>query len=240
MIPIDQTRDTKMDTRQGAKRVLMALVLATLPPLLALAQSPGAHPVTGRTYAWPMGVAGADWLDRPERAREEQPEKALDLMKILPDSVVADIGAGSGYFTTRLAQRVGPTGRVYANDIQQGMLDLIAARLERDDLRNVELVLGSPTDPRLPADTLDLVLMVDVYHEFSAPEVMLAHLHRALKPGGRLVLLEYRAEDPRVPILKDHKMTREQVRRELEAAGYRLERIENALPRQHLFIFTRP
>jgi predicted methyltransferase len=222
------------------KRVwLPVLVLVSL-AAAAAAQSPGRHPLSGRTYAWPMGVAGADWLDRPERVREEQPDKALDYMGITPGSSVADIGAGSGYFTTRLAERVGPTGRVYANDIQQGMLDLIEARLEARNLDNVQLVLGTPDDPRLPAASLDLALMVDVYHEFSAPEHMLQHLFAALKPGGRLVLLEYRAEDPRVPILEDHKMTKQQVRLEIEAQGFRLDRIDDRLPRQHLFIFNRP
>jgi len=228
-------------------RSLRSLQRLSLPVLALLslaaaaaAQSPGQHPLTGRTYAWPMGVAGANWLDRPERAREEQPNKALDYIGIAPGSSVADIGAGSGYFTTRLAERVGPTGRVYANDIQQGMLDLIEARLEARNLRNVQLVLGTPDDPRLPEASLDLALMVDVYHEFSAPELMLQQLFAALKPGGRLVLLEYRAEDPRVPILEDHKMTRQQVQLEIEAEGFRLDRIDDRLPRQHLFIFTRP
>jgi predicted methyltransferase len=218
---------------------LLALLLVSL-GTTAATPSPGQHPLTGRTYAWPMGVAGADWLDRPERAREEQPDKALDYIGIAPGSTVADIGAGSGYFTTRLARRVGPAGKVYANDIQQGMLLLIADKVGRMGLRNVEMVLGTPDDPRLPANSLDLALMVDVYHEFSAPERMLGKLFTALKPGGRLVLLEYRAEDPRVPILEEHKMTREQVKVEIEASGYKLDRVEERLPRQHLFIFTRP
>lgn len=220
---------------------LKSLVALVLLPLSAIAATPGPgqHPLTGRTYAWPMGVAGADWLERPERVREEQPDKALDYIGIAPGSTVADIGAGSGYFTTRLARRVGPTGKVYANDIQQGMLLLIADKVGRMGLKNVDMVLGTPDDPRLPANSLDLALMVDVYHEFSAPERMLGKLFTALKPGGRLVLLEYRAEDPRVPILEEHKMTREQVRIEIEAAGYKLDRVDERLPRQHLFIFTR-
>jgi predicted methyltransferase len=218
---------------------ILALILLPF-AVTAATPNPGQHPLTGRTYAWPMGVAGADWLERPERVREEQPDKALDYIGIAAGSAVADIGAGSGYFTTRLARRVGPTGKVYANDIQQGMLLLIRDKLERMKLGNVDLVLGTTDDPNLPANSLDLALMVDVYHEFSAPERMLGKLFTALKPGGRLVLLEYRAEDPQVPILEEHKMTRAQVKVEIEAAGYKLERLDERLPRQHLFIFTRP
>ena len=203
-------------------------------------EAPGKHPLTGREYAWPMGVAGAPWLDRPERIREEQPERALDLIDIKAGSIVADIGAGSGYFTERLARRVGQSGRVYANDIQPGMLDLIEARMESKKLTNIVPVLGAVDDPKLPAGVLDLALMVDVYHEFSNPEAMLRGLAVSLKPGGRLVLLEYRAEDSKLNILADHKMTKTQVQREVEAAGFQLERIDDRLPVQHLFIFRKP
>lgn len=220
---------------------LALLLLTGLPVLVAQAgEAPGKHPLTGREYAWPMGVAGAPWLDRPERIREEQPDRALDLIDIEAGSTVADIGAGSGYFTERLARRVGPMGRVYANDIQPGMLELIEDRMEKNKLTNVVPVLGTLDDPKLPAGVLDLALMVDVYHEFSNPEAMLRGIGASLKPGGRLVLLEYRAEDPKVNILSDHKMTKAQVRREVEAAGFRLERIDDRLPIQHLFIFTKP
>lgn len=220
---------------------LALLLLTGLPVLVAQAgEAPGKHPLTGREYAWPMGVAGAPWLDRPERIREEQPDRALDLIDIKAGSTVADIGAGSGYFTERLARRVGPMGRVYANDIQPGMLELIEDRMEKNKLTNVVPVLGGVDDPKLPAGVLDLALMVDVYHEFSNPEAMLRGIGASLKPGGRLVLLEYRAEDPKVNILSDHKMTKAQVRREVEAAGFRLERIDDRLPIQHLFIFTKP
>jgi ubiquinone/menaquinone biosynthesis C-methylase UbiE len=155
-------------------------------------------------------------------------------------STVADIGAGSGYFTTRLARAVGAEGKVYAVDIQQGMLDLLQKAAAPERLTNVVPVLGAVDDPRLPADSLDLVLMVDVYHEFSAPQTMLQHVKRALKPGGRLVLLEYRAEDPEVPILPDHKMTKAQVKLEVEHEGFTQQRVYDDLPRQHLIIFTRP
>ena len=150
------------------------------------------------------------------------------------------LGAGSGYFTIRLAKAVGATGKVYAVDIQQGMLDLLQRAVTKEKLTNVVPVLGVEDDPRLPAESLDLVLMVDVYHELSAPQATLAHLKRALKPGGRLVLLEYRAEDPDVPILPEHKMTKAQVKLEIEHEGFRQQRVFDDLPRQHLIVFTDP
>jgi len=219
----------------------VALVLATalFAPLVA-AQQPGVHPVSGRVYALPMGVQGAPWLDRREREDEEDPDLAMRLMRVQRGATVADLGAGSGYFTTRLARAVGPQGRVYAVDIQQGMLDLLQAALARERLTNVVPVLGAIDDPRLPADSLDLVLMVDVYHEFSAPQTMRQHIRRALKPGGRLVLLEYRAEDPDVPIRPEHKMTKAQVKLEVEHEGFTQQRVYDDLPRQHLIIFTKP
>lgn len=203
------------------------------------AQAAGVHPLSGRRYAQPMSVEGAGWLERAERQREEDTERALRLLRIEPGSTVADVGAGSGYFTGRLARLVGPAGKVYANDLQQGMLDIIRRRVEQDRIRNVELVLGSVDDPRLPRESIDLALMVDVYHEFSQPQAMLRRLREALKPGGRLVLLEYRAEDPAVPIRPDHKMTVAQARLEVEAEGYSLTTVNKELPWQHLLVFTR-
>ena len=222
-----------------AVRLALVLVAALLAPVLAAPQR-GVHPISGRVYALPMGVQGAPWLDRREREDEENPDLAMRLIRVQRGSTVADIGAGSGYFTTRLARAVGSGGKVYAVDIQQGMLDLLQKTLARDRLTNVIPVLGAVDNPRLPAEALDLVLMVVVYHEFSAPQTMLQHMKRALKPGGRLVLLEYRAEDPDVPILPDHKMTKAQVRTEIEHEGFRQQRVFDDLPRQHLFIFTRP
>jgi ubiquinone/menaquinone biosynthesis C-methylase UbiE len=197
---------------------------------LALSQAPGVHPVSGREYARPMGVGGASWLDRPEREAEEAPSRALAFLEVAAGSTVADIGAGSGYFTERLARLVGASGRVYANDIQRGMLDLLRARLERERLTNVTLVLGDPADPKLPAGAIDMVLMVDVYHELSDPQTMLAHLRKALKPGGRLVLIEYKGEDPTIPILPSHKMT--------VAEGFRLTTVNSNFPRQHVLVFA--
>lgn len=203
------------------------------------AQQPGVHPVSGRVFALPMGVQGAPWLDRAERVEEEDPDRALRILKLPKGAVVADIGAGSGYMSIRMAKIVGPMGKVYANDIQQGMLDLVTRNVAKAKLTNVEVVLGTASDPRLPANSLDLALMVDVYHEFQQPQVMLQKLREALKPTGRLVLLEYRAEDPNVPILPEHKMTREQVKLEVEHEGFKLATVNEDLPRQHLFIFSR-
>jgi len=199
----------------------------------------GVHPLSGRRYALPMGVAGAGWLDRVERDSEENTTRAVRLLNIARGSTVADIGAGSGYYTVEIARLVGPAGRVYANDIQQGMLDIIRRRIERQRLTNVELVLGTDSDPRLPRASIDLALMVDVYHEFSQPQAMLRQIREALKPDGRLVLLEYRAEDPRVPILPEHKMTVAQAKLEVEAEGFTLATVNEELPWQHLLVFAR-
>lgn len=217
-------------------RVAAAFVLSAS----LLAQQPGVHPVSGRVYAQPMGVQGAPWLERAEREEEEEPEHALRILKLQKGNVVADIGTGSGYMAVRMAKIVGPSGKVYANDIQVGMLDLLRKNVEKARLTNVTPVLGAFDDPHLPAAALDLALMVDVYHEFSQPQVMLQKIREALKPGGRLVLLEYRAEDPAVPILPAHKMTREQVKLEVEHEGFTLASVNEDLPRQHLFVFTRP
>jgi len=184
-----------------------------------------AHPVTGRRYAGVMGVAGADWLVRPEREAEEQPDAALDAIGVAKGSTVADIGAGAGYFTWRLAERVGPSGKVYGNDIQPKMLELLRTNMAARKITNVEPVLGAVDDPRLPREAVDLVLLVDVYHEFSAPQAILRRIRESLRKDGRLVLLEYRAEDPKVPIRPEHKMTVEQVKAELEPEGFRLERV---------------
>jgi SAM-dependent methyltransferase len=197
------------------------------------------HPITGRRYASVMGAAGADWLVRPERETEEQPDRALDLIQVMKASTVADVGAGNGYITWRLAERVGPKGKVYANDIQPEMLDMLRKNMRQRKLENVESVLGAYDDPKLPAGVIDLIILVDVYHEFSEPQKMLRKMRESLKPDGRLVLLEYRGEDPTVPIRPEHKMTVEQVKAELEPEGFRLDKLIDALPRQHILIFTK-
>jgi ubiquinone/menaquinone biosynthesis C-methylase UbiE len=217
-----------------------AFLAATAIVALTRQLEPGVHPISGRRYAQPMSYLGADWLDRRERVREEEPDLALDALQIPAGAIVADVGAGSGFMTTRLARRVGPAGKVYANDLQPEMLALLRERLTREQLRNVELVLGDVDNPNLPDGAIDLVIMVDVYHEFSEPQKMLRHLRQALRPGGRLVLLEYRKEDPFVPIRLEHKMTVAEAKLEVEAEGFRLTRVDPVLPRQHILIFARP
>ena len=216
--------------------VLGAVVTAAL---TLLAQQRGVHPVSGRVYAQTMSVQGAPWLDRREREDEENPDLAMRLLRIRKGATVADIGAGSGYISIRMAKIVGPMGKVYASDIQQGMLELLQQNVSKAKLDNVTPVLGAIDDPKLPADSLDLAIMVDVYHEFSEPQKMLQRIREALKADGRLVLLEYRAEDANVPILPDHKMTKAQVKQEVEHEGFRQSRVYDDLPWQHLFIFTK-
>ena len=213
-------------------------ILVTTVSVLAQ-QSSSVHPISGRTYADTMDLSGAPWLERWERSHEEAPELALSILEIEPGSTVADIGAGSGYFTLRMAGAVGPEGRVYANDIQQGMLDLIEEKLEEEEIENVTLVLGAQDSPNLPRASLDLALMVDVYHELSQPQAMLQGLREALKPAGRLVLLEYRKEDPTLPIYPLHTMTVAEAKMEVEAEGFTLTTVNEDLPRQHLLIFTK-
>ncbi len=181
----------------------------------------------------------AAWLTRPDREATEQPDKVLDALNITEGATVADIGAGVGYFTWRLAQRVGPKGKVIAEEVQQKMLDLMAAELKKRNITNVEMVLGGLRDPRLPPNVIDLALLVDVYHEFSEPETMIGHIRRSLKPQGRLVLVEYRKEDPSIPILPLHKMSVDEVRSEIEPLGFQLQESLEFLPTQHILIFKK-
>ena len=194
----------------------------------------------GREISRVMGHQGASWLDRPEREAEEAPEALLDSLGIQKGMAVADIGAGSGYFSFRLAQRVGAGGRVLAVDIQDEMLQIIRRRAAQRKIGNVEPIRGTIQDPGLPPESVDLALLVDVYHEFSHPWEMIQGIHRALKPGGRLVLVEYRAEDPAVPILRLHKMTQDQVRREISVHPLVWVETLDLLPRQHIVIFRKP
>ncbi len=215
-----------------------SLTAVALAAGLAAQQPPGVHPVSGRRYAPVMGYQGAPWLERSEREDEEAPDIALNVLRIAKGSSVADIGAGSGYITVRLAARVGPTGRVYANDVQPQMLNILGRRLLDKKITNVTLIEGTFDDPKLPPASVDLILMVDVYHEMSEPQAMLRHLRASLKPGGRLVLLEYRKEDPMVPIKPEHKMSVAEAKMEVEAEGFTLSKVDEALPRQHILIFT--
>ena len=195
------------------------------------------HPVSGRLIAPVMSYEGAEWLERPEREFEEQPSKAIKALGIRPGQVVADVGAGSGYYTVRLAKQVGRMGRVYASDLQPEMIVHLQRRLERERIENVELVQATETSPRLPEGMFDLILMVDVYHELSRPQEVLRRLRAALKPDGRLVLIEYRKESPWVPIRDEHKMSVKEARMELEAEGYRFDRVIDVLPWQHILVF---
>ena len=219
-------------------RIVLGIVSCALTLVLAARALQNVHPVTGRQIAPVMGVAGADWLDRPEREKEENPEGALDALGIRPGMIVADIGAGTGYMSLRLAKRVGPTGKVFANDIQPEMLRRLRKNADKAQLKNIETVLGTDVDPKLPAGQLDLVLMVDVYHELSEPQKMLRKIRESLKPAGRLVLLVYRKEDPSIPILPVHKMSVDEVRKELGSERFVLSQVIESLPRQHILILT--
>jgi ubiquinone/menaquinone biosynthesis C-methylase UbiE len=223
--------------KRAAATASALLVLATI---LLAAQQPGVHPVSGRRYAGVMSYEGAPWLDREERDVEEEPDRAINALGIQEGSTVADVGAGSGYMSVRMARRVGPKGKVYATDIQPQMLELLRRRLARENVTNIELVLGAIDDPKLPEAAIDLILMVDVYHEFSEPQKMLRGMMKALKPGGRIVLLEYRKEDPDVPIRYEHKMSVAEARQELEAEGFKFVKVDGILPRQHILTFQKP
>jgi ubiquinone/menaquinone biosynthesis C-methylase UbiE len=194
----------------------------------------------GRQIAPVMSWQGVDWLYRETRIEEEQPEAMLDALKIPAGATVADVGAGAGYHTIRLARRVGPTGTVLATDVQPEMLEMLRENAEKAGVTNIKPLRATQTDTKLPAGSVDLVLMVDVYHECSDPETLLQGIHKALKPHGRLVLVEFRAEDPEVPIRPEHKMTREQVRREVVPQGFIFQKPLEFLPWQHIFIFEKP
>jgi ubiquinone/menaquinone biosynthesis C-methylase UbiE len=193
----------------------------------------------GRPIAPVMGFEGSDWLMRPEREVEERPDQMVDALKIRPGDVVADVGAGTGYISLRLAQRVGPKGKVFATDLQPQMLQALAENARTAGFKNIQPIRCTPSDPKLPKNTLDLVLMVDVYHECSQPEATLLGLRQALKSGGRLVLVEFRAEDPDVPIKPEHKMTLAQVRLEIEPIGFAFKESLEFLPWQHIIIFEK-
>lgn len=193
----------------------------------------------GREIAHVMGHQAADWLERPEREEEEKTQLLVEALKFQPGDQVADIGAGTGYLTRRMAPKILPGGKVYAVEIQQEMLDLLTNKLIRAGLTNIVPVLGTITDPKLPATTLDLIIMVDVYHEFDYPYEMTEAMCRALKPGGRMVFVEFRGEDVKVPIKRIHKMTEAQVRREMAAHPLVWKETIAVLPWQHIIVFTK-
>ncbi|MEO7728696.1 MAG: class I SAM-dependent methyltransferase [Burkholderiales bacterium] len=228
--------------------LLLAVLAAQAPAQEAAAPryataAPGADGIgkifQGREIAHVMSYHGAQWLERTERVDEEKPARVLAALELKPGMTVADIGAGTGYYAWRMAQRVGNAGTIYAVDIQPEMIELLEKQMARRGVTNVKPVLGTLSDPRLPANALDLVIMVDVYHEFEFPYEMLAAITRALKPGGRLVFVEFRGNDRNVPIKPLHTMTEAQVRR--EAALHPLEFVQTVggLPWQHIIIFRK-
>jgi len=193
----------------------------------------------GREISTVMGHRGSNWLERPSREENERPDLFVDSLPVDPTDTVADIGAGTGYLTFRVASRV-PAGNVFAVDIQPEMLDIVRERIADREVENVMPVRGTVTDPNLPADSIDLAYMVDAYHEFSHPNEMMTALVEDLPPGGRVVLAEYRKEDPSVPIKPLHKMSEAQVRKEMEAVGLEWVETKDMLPRQHFLVFRKP
>ena len=193
----------------------------------------------GREISKVMGHPGIGWLERTDREKEEAPSKAIALLELAPDAVLADIGAGSGYYSFRIARKL-PQGKVVAVDIQPEMLDFLRVESAKLGVKNVQPHLGAIAAVKLPPASIDAALMVDAYHEFDHPVEMLASLRSALKPKGRIYLLEYRAEDDNVPIKPHHKMTEAQARKEFAAAGFRFVANKPELPWQHLLIFEKP
>ena len=192
----------------------------------------------GREIAQVMGHEAAYWLERSSRRWEEQPYQAIDALELQPADVVADVGAGTGYFSFRISPLV-PDGKVLAVDLQPEMLEMMNWVIDQEDIYNVETIQGSPTDPNLPPESIDLALMVDAYHEFDHPKEIMQRLVEALKPGGRVVLAEYRGENPLIPIKRLHKMTQRQVKREMAAVGLVWRKTEDLLPLQHLMFFEK-
>jgi SAM-dependent methyltransferase len=190
----------------------------------------------GREIAQVMGHLGASWLERPEREREERTDLLLEALDLKPTDVVADIGAGTGFFTFLMAPKV-PQGKVLAVDIQPEMIDYLNTGKAKRKLINVQPVLGTESDPKLPANSINLAIMIDAYHEFSYPQEMIKHIASALKPDGRIVLVEYRAEDPNVPIKELHKLSVTQATKEMGAVGLRLIKNDKRLPQQHIMFF---
>jgi protein-L-isoaspartate O-methyltransferase len=203
-------------------------------------QQDGPRSYMGRPIADVMSWQGAEWLFRETRIDEEQPEAMLRALKIPRGATVADVGAGAGYHSVRLARRVGPTGTVLATDVQPEMLEMLRNNAREAGVANIKRILATQSDTKLPVAKVDLILMVDVYHECSHPETMLNGFVTALKPGGRLVLVEFRGEDPEVPIKPEHKMTLGQVRREVEPQGFIFKDSLEFLPWQHVIIFEKP
>jgi precorrin-6B methylase 2 len=193
----------------------------------------------GREIVHVMGPGGVSWLERPQREREERPQLTIAALQIEAGQTIADLGAGSGYYTFRIAPLVGERGRVLAIDVEPRMLRIISKRAEREGVENITTVLGTPSDPNLEPNSIDLLFMVDVYHELEYPFEVMTRVREALRPGGRVALIEYRAEDPAVPIKPVHKMTERQIVKDLTAAGFRHQKTVRDLPLQHLVLFQK-
>ena len=220
--------------RHGAWVALLLAASAALAQPAAVAER-----YMGREISAVMGWQGAAWLEREERDREERTDLLLAALALKPGMVVADIGAGTGYLSRRMAPAVMPGGKVWAVDVQPEMISLLKANLNRRGLTQVEARLGAEDDIRLPAGSVDLVVMVDVYHELAFPYEVLASVMKSLKPGGRIAFVEYKAEDPRVPIKPLHKMSEAQIKREAGAFVLDWERTVGTLPWQHLVVFRK-
>ncbi len=240
----DDLRDLQREERSLMPSYANTLSSAEIDSLVDyLATLKGTHPALGAPVRRTRDTAGIsenlEFLGRPDRSEEEPPDELLDALQIPAGSAVADLGAGTGYFTWRLAQRTGPQGKVIAVDIQQKMLDLVAKEIKQRDLHNVDLVLGGEHDPHLPEKSLDLVLIAYAYHEFSQPEEIMAAVRRSLKPGGRVVLLEYALESAYTSVPGLHKMRLEDIRSEIEPMGFALDRMLHLIPKQHCLIFVK-
>ncbi len=193
----------------------------------------------GRPIAKVMGYEGLYWLERPQRQDEERPEQVIEALDLQPTDVVADIGAGSGYFSARISSRV-PQGKVLAVDVQPEMIEFLEQRIEEERIPNLEPILSELDDPHLPPESADLALMVDAYHEFAYPREMMQGIIKGLRPGGRVVLVEYKKENPLIPIKGLHKMTQVQARREMEAVGLEWLEAKSVLSQQHVLVFQKP
>jgi cyclopropane fatty-acyl-phospholipid synthase-like methyltransferase len=200
---------------------------------------PGLETYQGREIAQTMHYAGAPWLIRESREREEECSTLMKVLRLKPGHTVCDLGCGNGFYSLRAAKEIGAEGRVLAVDIQSEMLRLLRARAEEAELKNIKPILGTLIDPKLPAKEVDLVLLVDVYHEFSHPMQMLEKIRESLKPEGRVALVEFRTEDQKVPIKKLHKMSKAQIMKEFPANGFKLVEEFDELPWQHVMFFAR-
>ncbi len=228
--------------RLHARPAIFLTLLACLVPIQLPAQTAApAVPTTylGRRIATTMHYHGAPWLVRESRQREEDCRRLLKELNVQPGQTLCDMGCGNGFYTLALARLTGAEGKVYAVDIQPEMLKLLEGRAREAGIKNVRTVLSSQTDPKLPEESIDLLLLVDVYHEFSHPEEMLQAIRKSLKPSGRIALAEFRAEDPKVPIKPLHKMSKKQILKEYEANGFKLVGEFDDLPWQHLMFFAR-